>query len=309
MTNLDSVLKSRDNTLPTKVHTVKNWFFLIVMYRCESWTIKKAKLGRSDAFELWCWKRLLRFLWTARTSNQSILKEINLNIHWKDCCWSFNTLATWLEEPAHWQRPWCWERLKAKRRRWRKRMRWLDSITDSTGHAFEQTIGDNEAQGSLACCSSWSRKESDMTYRLNNNRLSRNVLCLFWDRTRRSLWPSAHVRSLLPLLSLLACRFRDAAAVLRGEDSGASGLWTRLLRSRTVRCSPAELRQATGGRVKEETALSPDSVWLWLRFYAPGEDQHVPALVTRWSLFFSFPRCGVVWDLGRPRRNWLSGSQ
>ena len=77
MTNLDSVLKSRDNTLPTKVHTVKNWFFLIVMYRCESWTIKKTEHQRIDAFELWCWRRLLRVPWTARRSNQSILKEIS----------------------------------------------------------------------------------------------------------------------------------------------------------------------------------------------------------------------------------------
>ena len=134
MTNLDSILKSRDITLPTKVHLGKAMVFPVVMYECESWTIKKAKLGSIDAFELWCWKRLLRFLWIARTSNQSILKEINLNIHWQDCCWSFNTLTTWLEEPAHWQRPWCWERLKAKRRRWRKRMRWLDSY-----HRFNGT--------------------------------------------------------------------------------------------------------------------------------------------------------------------------
>ena len=76
MTNLDSIFKSRDNTLPTKVHLVKAMFFPVVMYGCESWTVKKAEFQRIDAFELWCWRRLLRVPWTARRSNQSILKEI-----------------------------------------------------------------------------------------------------------------------------------------------------------------------------------------------------------------------------------------
>jgi len=85
MINLDSRLKSRDITLLTKVHMVKAVVFPVVMYRCESWTIKKAEHPRIDAFELWCWRRLLRVPWTRRGSNQSILKEINiLNIHWKD---------------------------------------------------------------------------------------------------------------------------------------------------------------------------------------------------------------------------------
>ena len=77
MTNLDSVLKNKDITLPTKAHLVKAMVFLVVMYRCESWTIKKAECRRIDAFELWCWKRLLRVPWTTRGSNQSILKDIN----------------------------------------------------------------------------------------------------------------------------------------------------------------------------------------------------------------------------------------
>ena len=83
ITNLDSILKSRDITLPTKVHLVKAMVFPVVMYGCESWTVKKAERGRIDAFELWCWRRLLRVPWTARRSNQSILKEIS-PIHWKD---------------------------------------------------------------------------------------------------------------------------------------------------------------------------------------------------------------------------------
>ena len=84
MTNLDSVLKSRDITLSTEVHLVKAMVFPVVMYGCESWTIKKAERGRIDAFELWCWRRLLRVPWTARRSNQSILREISPGVHWKD---------------------------------------------------------------------------------------------------------------------------------------------------------------------------------------------------------------------------------
>ena len=84
MTNLDSVLKSRDITLPTKVLLVKAMVFPVVMYGCESWTMKKAERRRIDAFELWCWRRLLRVPWTARRSNQSILKEISPEILWKD---------------------------------------------------------------------------------------------------------------------------------------------------------------------------------------------------------------------------------
>ena len=105
MTNLDSILKNREITLPTKVHLVKAMVLPVVMYGCECWTIKKAERWRIDAFELWCWRRLLRVPRTARKSNQSVLKE------W---CWSSNTLATWCKELAHWQRPWSWERLRTK---------------------------------------------------------------------------------------------------------------------------------------------------------------------------------------------------
>ena len=84
MTNLDSIFKSRDITLLTKVHLVKAMVFPVVMYGCESWAVKKAEHQRTDAFELWCWRRLLRVPWTARRSNQFILKEIVLGVHWKD---------------------------------------------------------------------------------------------------------------------------------------------------------------------------------------------------------------------------------
>ena len=115
MTNLDSILKSRDITLPTKVHLVKAIVFPVVMYRCESWTIKKAERRRIYAFELWCWRRLLRVPWTARRSNLSILKEISPEYSLEGWCWSWssNTLATWWKELTPWKRPRCWERLKA----------------------------------------------------------------------------------------------------------------------------------------------------------------------------------------------------
>ena len=114
MTNLDSILKSRDVTLPTKVHLVKAMFFSIFMYGCTDVIVMldyKTEHWRIDAFKLWCWRRLSRVSWTARRSNQSILKEI----HWKDWCWSWNsnTLAIWCEELIHLKkRLWCWERLK-----------------------------------------------------------------------------------------------------------------------------------------------------------------------------------------------------
>ena len=113
MTNLDNVLQSRDISLLTKVCIVKAMVFPVVMYGCESWTIKKAEHRRIDVFELWCWRRCLRVPWTARRSNQSILKEISPKI-WKDWCWSWstNTLTTWCEKLTHWKRPWRWARLK-----------------------------------------------------------------------------------------------------------------------------------------------------------------------------------------------------
>ena len=116
MTNPDSILKSRDITLPTKVCTVKAVVFPVVMYGCESWTVKKAEHQRTDAFELWCWRRLLRGPWTARRPNQSLLNEISPDCSLKDWCWSWSSkpLAMfWCEELTHLKRPWCRERLKA----------------------------------------------------------------------------------------------------------------------------------------------------------------------------------------------------
>ena len=115
MTNLDSILKSRDITLTTKVHLVKAMVFPVVMYGCESWTVKKAERRRIDAFELCCWRRLLRVPWTSRRSNQSILKEISPGCSLEGWCWGWNsnTLATSRKELTHWKRLWCWEGLGA----------------------------------------------------------------------------------------------------------------------------------------------------------------------------------------------------
>jgi len=133
MTNLDSTLKSRDITLPTKVHLVKAMVFPVVMYGCESWTVKKAECQRIDAFELWCWRRLLGVPWTARRSNQSILKEIS-----PGCSLEVLMLKLKLQYFGHlMQRVDSFEKTLmlggtgGRRRRGRQRMRWLDGITDS----------------------------------------------------------------------------------------------------------------------------------------------------------------------------------
>ena len=114
MANLDSILKSRDITLSTNVHLVKAMVLPVVMYGCESWTIKKPEHQRIDAFKLWCWRRLLRVPWTARRSNQSILKEISPEYSLEGLMQKlkFNTLATWCVKLTHWKRPWCWGILK-----------------------------------------------------------------------------------------------------------------------------------------------------------------------------------------------------
>ena len=114
ITNLDSTLKKQGHYFANKIPCSQSYGFSS-SHMDVSWTIKKAECQRIDAFELWCWRRLLRICSTASRSNQSILEEISLNIHWEDWCWSWNsnTLATWCKELTHWKRPWCWEKLKA----------------------------------------------------------------------------------------------------------------------------------------------------------------------------------------------------
>ena len=133
MTNLDSILKSRDITLPTKVRLVKAMVFPVVMYRCESWTVKKAECQRIDGFELWCWRRLLRVPWTARRSNQSILKEISPGISLEGIMLKLKLqyFGHLMGRVDSLEKTVMLGGIAGRRRRGRQRMRWLDDITDS----------------------------------------------------------------------------------------------------------------------------------------------------------------------------------
>ena len=136
MTSLDNILKNRDITLSTKVHLVKAMVFPVIMYGCEIWSIKKAEQQRTDVFELWCWRRLLRVPWTARRSDQSILKEISPGCSLEKLMLKLKLqyFCHWCEELTHLKRPWCWERLRAGRkgdnRGWDV---WMASPTQWTG--------------------------------------------------------------------------------------------------------------------------------------------------------------------------------
>ena len=133
MTNLDSILKSRDITLPTKVRLVKAMVFPVVVYGCESWTVKKAECRRTHAFELWCWRRLLRVPWTARRSNQSILKEINPGISSEGMMLKLKLqyFGHLMRRVDSLEKTLMLGRIEGRRRRGRQRMRWLDGLTDS----------------------------------------------------------------------------------------------------------------------------------------------------------------------------------
>ena len=133
MTNLVSIFKSWDITLPTKVRLVKAMFFPVVMYGCESWTVKKAESQRIDAFELWCWRRLLRVPWTARRSNQSILKKISPEISSEGMMLKLELqyFGHLMQSVDSLEKTLMLGEMKGRRRRGRQRMRWLDGITDS----------------------------------------------------------------------------------------------------------------------------------------------------------------------------------
>ena len=159
MTNLDSILKSRDITLPTKVHLVKAMIFPVVMYGCESWAIKKAKYQRIHAFELWCWRRLLRVPWTARRSNQSILKEISLEYSMEGLMLKLKLqyFGHMMGRTDSFKKILMLGKSEGRRRRERQRMKWIDGITDSVDMSlskFQELVMDREVY--------WGHKESDM---------------------------------------------------------------------------------------------------------------------------------------------------
>ena len=180
MTNIDSMLKSRDVTLLTKVHLVKSMVFPVVMYGCESWTIKKAEHQRINAFELWCWRRLLRIPWTGRRSSQSILKEISPEYSLEELMLQLKLqyfghliwITDWFEKTL------MLGKIEGRRRtRW-QRMRRLDGITNLMLVSLKKTPGVGDGQRSLACCSPGGCRESDTIERLNS---TGSVLYQSWD--------------------------------------------------------------------------------------------------------------------------------
>ena len=185
MTKLDSILKTKDIALSTKVHLVKAMVFPVVTYGCESWTIKKAEHQRTGAFKLWCWRRLLRVPWTARRSNQSILKEINPEYPLEGLMLKFQFLGHLIRRVTLWRRP-------DSRRDWGQEKGVTEDETAGwhhqlNGHEFEQTQGEREGQGSLACCSPCRHKKLDMTEWLINNKWWALcwVFCVRWFLTQK----------------------------------------------------------------------------------------------------------------------------
>ena len=182
--NLNSLLKSRNITLLTKVGLVKVMVFPVVMYGCESWTVKKVECWKIDAFEMWCWRRPLRVPWTARRSNESILKEINGE-------YSLEGLMLKLKFPILWPPDVkCWltgkypdagkdRQQEEKGTTEDKMVGWHHQLNE---HEFEQALEDGEGQSSLPCCSPWGHKESPMTEWLNNKNHEEMKLALMGSR-------------------------------------------------------------------------------------------------------------------------------
>ena len=166
MTNLDSILKSRDITWSPKVCLVKAIVFPVVMYGCESWTIRKAERRRIDAFELWCWRRLLRVPWTAKRSNQSILKEISPGCSLEGLMLKlkFQYFGHLMRSADSFEKTLMLGKIEGRRRGGRQMVGWHHRLN---GHGFRCTPGAGDGQGGLVCCGSWGRKKWDTAERLN----------------------------------------------------------------------------------------------------------------------------------------------
>ena len=154
MSKPDSILKNKDITLPTKVHLVKAMVFPVVMYGCESWTIKKAEPQRIGAFELWCWRRLLRVPWTARRSNQSILKEISPEYSLEGLMLKLKLeyFGHLMRRTESFEKTLMLGKIEGRRQRGRQRMRWLDGITNSIDMSLMKALGVGDGQQGLVCC-------------------------------------------------------------------------------------------------------------------------------------------------------------
>ena len=155
--------KAETSSCWQKIRIVKTTIFPVVIYRCESWTVKKAERWRIDAFELWGWGRLFRVPWTAGRSSQSILKEINLKYSLEELMLKLQYLSHLMRGANSLEKTLMLGKIEGKRRRRQQRMRWLDSYHWLNGHEFEQTSGGSGGQRSLACCSPQGHKESGTT--------------------------------------------------------------------------------------------------------------------------------------------------